>query len=287
MALQGKTLNTVTDSESENEKAKKVGKNNKTNSGDSTDNSEEPTMGENIIKYFKNILNDFNKASRRESDVSKDGEFIGQVSQEVPTTNEETDEEDEDDEESAPGKDDVQTTEQKAEKISEHTAKQTTEQSDSPQGGLNEGDAKSTHPVQGENDSESGPKYSEKVYEDILISLNKRGGEQGTNENHKYNEFKKEYDMFISLNKDEYEIIEKLVDAFCVNNQPFDEDADSVYEAIKKSFTDPKFKKEFGDFINGIYDYSQKKHNIRGTQTEQTKTYHMLFQNVINFLNMI
>ncbi|CAI7722000.1 MSP7-like protein [Plasmodium vivax] len=294
VASHGRTFITGTNYKPKNEKAKKVGKNDKTSSEgpanmseSPADMSEEPFRGQNITKYFKNILDDLNNDSKKDGGDSDDGKFISQVSEEVPTS----DEEDGDEGENAPGEDDAQGGEEGGEESGELTGEQSDNQSDqqsgAPHAGPHEGEAEATLPVQGENYSGSNLKYSDELYEDILTSLNKKGCEEGTENNNKYNEFKKEYDMFISLNKEEYEIIEKLVDAFSMYNDSIDEDADSVYEAIKKSFTDPKFRKEFKDFMNGIYAYAKRKHYIRGTQTEKAKTYLTLFENVINLLNMI
>ncbi|ANQ10102.1 Merozoite surface protein 7 [Plasmodium coatneyi] len=253
------TDTTGTNYKPKNEKSKKTGKNNKTD-------SEELFTGQNIIQYFKNILNDVNNDSTEDSNVSENGKLTGQLSEEDPTTNGGTNEEDGDDEENAP----------------EEDATQSGEQSGAPQGGQNEGEVQSPPPAQREKFSGSSLDYADELYEEILSSLSKKDGEEGTNYDDKYNDFKKEYDMFISLSKDEYEIIGKLIDAFSMYNDGINEDADSVYEAIKKSFTDPKFKQEFKDFMNGIYSYAERKHHIRGAQTEQAKTYLMLFQNVYN-----
>lgn len=241
-----------------NEKAEQIDKHNRTG-------NEEPFIGQNIISYFKNILNDFNNDLKEDSNAPENGKLTGQVSEEDPTNKEGINEE------NAPEEKDAQSG----------------EEGGVAEGEQNDGGAESTLPVQGEEYDESSLNYADDLYEDILSSLSKKGGEEGTNYDDKYNEFKKEYDRFISLSKDEYEIIGKLIDAFSMYNDAISEDTDSVYQAIKKSFTDTKFKQEFKDFMNGLYTYTQKKHNIRGSQTEDIKKYLMLFQNIINYLSMI
>ncbi|KJP86340.1 hypothetical protein AK88_04059 [Plasmodium fragile] len=273
-----KTNITVTKYKPKNGNDTELGTNNKTDSQGSGNSNGDLFMGQNIINYFKNILNDLNNHSKKDSDVPDDVKIIGQVSEQVPTTIEGTDDEEGDDGVNAPGQNGAQSGQQTGANNDRLTVAQS---------GHNVGEAQSNLPVKGEMYSGSSLKFSDELYEDILNSLSKKGGEEGINYDHKYNEFKKEYDGFLSLNKNEYEIIGKLVAAFSVYNDAIGEDADSVYESIKKSFTDPKFKQEFKDFMNGLYDYANTKHHIRGAQTEEAKTYLMLFQNVLNFLNMI
>ncbi|GAW82214.1 merozoite surface protein 7 [Plasmodium gonderi] len=148
-------------------------------------------------------------------------------------------------------------------------------------------ESSSNQKIQGESFGSPYLKYSDELYEDIMLSLNKKDDHNGKDYDDKYKQFKKDYDMFISLSKEEYEIIEKLVDAFSMHNDAIDEDADSVYEAITKSITDPKFRQDFKDFMDGIYSYAKRKNNMRGGKTTELKMYLNLFENVINLLNML
>ncbi|SBS96297.1 merozoite surface protein 7 (MSP7), putative [Plasmodium ovale curtisi] len=129
--------------------------------------------------------------------------------------------------------------------------------------------------------------YSRKFYDDILANLKKKSKGNNNNYQNRYNQFKKEYDMFMNLSENEYEIIKKLVDAFSKNTQVFNDNTDSVFETIKKAFVDKEFREEFKEFMQGIYTHAKQHNYLRGDKTEENNVYLTLFENVLKLLNSL
>ncbi|SCO93701.1 MSP7-like protein, putative [Plasmodium malariae] len=141
------------------------------------------------------------------------------------------------------------------------------------------------------NDNNSGTntteaKYTDQLFEEIIANLSNKNGSNEHNYHNEYNEFKKEYDMFITMNENEYEIIQKLLDAFSVHNTHICKEPDSVYEAIKKTITDKTYCNELKTFVQGIYNYAKGRNNLRGEGTKG-ELYMTLFENLLKLLSSI
>ncbi|SBT78078.1 MSP7-like protein, putative [Plasmodium ovale] len=247
------------------------------------ENEEAPMVGQSTSKHFSNNM--MGSKGGEKKGTKKGDTFVGashKKPEEYSTNGEDGEEEEEEEEEGDNGEE-------------PHYEANTTSESgvDLPLTGKDEGVAVTGNAMGTSNAKTLGKKtqskttYSHKFYDDILANLNKKSKGNNNNYQNRYNQFKKEYDMFMNLNENEYEIIKKLVDAFSKNTQVFNDNTDSVFETIKKAFVDKEFREEFKEFMHGIYTHAKQHNYLRGDKTEENNVYLTLFENVLKLLNSL
>ncbi|SOV81288.1 MSP7-like protein [Plasmodium sp. gorilla clade G3] len=129
-------------------------------------------------------------------------------------------------------------------------------------------------------------KYLDEIFDDVLTHLNKKDKVVTDENKDKYNEFKKEFDIF-TMNVNEYEIIKKLLVIF---SQKIDENNQihtKIENMFNKALTDNKYKEQFKNFIYGLYSFTKRHNYLTVNNTDETTVHKALFENALNLINTI
>ncbi|SOV17964.1 MSP7-like protein [Plasmodium sp. gorilla clade G2] len=129
-------------------------------------------------------------------------------------------------------------------------------------------------------------KRLDEIFDDVLTQLNKKSQVDTDANKDKYNEFKKEFDMF-TMNVTEYEIIKKLLVTFSETIDKNDQIETKIEHIFNKALTDNKYKEQFKNFIYGLYSFTKRHNYITVNKTDKTTVHTALFENALNLINTI
>ncbi|SOV17699.1 MSP7-like protein [Plasmodium gaboni] len=129
-------------------------------------------------------------------------------------------------------------------------------------------------------------KRLDEIFDDVLTQLNKKSQVDTDANKDKYNEFKKEFDMF-TMNVTEYEIIKKLLVTFSEKIEENKQIETKIENIFNKALTDNKYKEQFKNFIYGLYSFTKRHNYITVNKTNKTTVHTALFENALNLINTI
>ncbi|SOV20109.1 MSP7-like protein, putative [Plasmodium sp. gorilla clade G2] len=129
-------------------------------------------------------------------------------------------------------------------------------------------------------------KRLDEIFDDVLTQLNKKSQVDTDANKDKYNEFKKEFDMF-TMNVTEYEIIKKLLVTFSETIDKNNQIETKIEHIFNKALTDNKYKEQFKNFIYGLYSFTKRHNYITVNKTDETTVHKALFENALNLINTI
>ncbi|SOV24393.1 MSP7-like protein [Plasmodium sp. DRC-Itaito] len=129
-------------------------------------------------------------------------------------------------------------------------------------------------------------KRLDEIFDDVLKHLNRQDKVITDENKDKYNEFKKEFDMF-TMNVTEYEIIKKLLVTFSETIDKNNHIETKIENIFNKALTDNKYKEQFKNFIYGLYSFTKRHNYITVNKTNKTTVHTALFENALNLINTI
>ncbi|KYN97137.1 MSP7-like protein [Plasmodium gaboni] len=129
-------------------------------------------------------------------------------------------------------------------------------------------------------------KRLDEIFDDVLKHLNRQDKVITDENKDKYNEFKKEFDMF-TMNVTEYEIIKKLLVTFSEKIEENKQIETKIENIFNKALTDNKYKEQFKNFIYGLYSFTKRHNYITVNETDETTVHKALFENALNLINTI
>ncbi|KYN94781.1 MSP7-like protein [Plasmodium reichenowi] len=129
-------------------------------------------------------------------------------------------------------------------------------------------------------------KRMDEVFDDVLKHLNKEDKVVTDGNKNKYNEFKKEFDIF-TMNVSEYEIMKNLLITFSKKIDENNQIQTKIENIFNKALTDNKYKEQFKNFIYGLYSFTKRHNFLRVNKTYDTTLHKDIFENALNLINTI
>ncbi|KNG77239.1 merozoite surface protein 7 [Plasmodium falciparum IGH-CR14] len=129
-------------------------------------------------------------------------------------------------------------------------------------------------------------KRMDEVFDDVLKHLNKEDKVVTDENKNKYNEFKKEFDIF-TMNVSEYEIMKNLLITFSKKIDENNQIQTKIENIFNKALKDNKYKEQFKNFIYGLYSFAKRHNYLIVNKTNDTTLHKDLFENALNLINTI
>ncbi|SOV81285.1 MSP7-like protein [Plasmodium sp. gorilla clade G3] len=128
-------------------------------------------------------------------------------------------------------------------------------------------------------------KYMDKICDGVLTELKEKNNVDNNMNHSKYNNLKKEFSNF-TMNKNEYDLIKKLIITFSQENVEMKRD--SLKEIFLKALDDKKYREVFKHFMYGLCSYA-KRHNYLDIEKmeKNERVYKKLFENTLNLIDTI
>lgn len=128
-------------------------------------------------------------------------------------------------------------------------------------------------------------KYLDNAYDEVLKEMNLSKNSDNEKYRSRFDNFKQGFENLI-LNKNEYELIKRLILAFSNQEESGTNKKNHIVNMLKKALEEEKFSDEFKNFIYGIYAYA-KKHNYLRLIDSNRDIYKNVFENATNLLDTL